>query len=104
MVVLGFKCFFAFFVLKNSKFQKNIFSKGYFIMRFCTFMANFEVIVQKTTELWSFYVLSVFCIFCIEKFEISKKLFSKGYFIIKLCTFMTNFEVIGQKMSELWSF
>ena len=64
-------------------------------------MANFKVIGQKMTELWSFLVFSVFCI---EKFEISKKLFSKGYFIIKLCTFMTNFEVIGQQMSELLSF
>ena len=68
------------------------------------FMLNFELIDPKMTELWSFYVLSVFCIFCIEKIEISKKVFSKGYFIIKLCTFMSNFEVIGQKMTELWSF
>ena len=67
-------------------------------------MANFEVIGQKMTELWSFYVLSVFCIFCIEKFEILKKVFSNGYFIIRLCTFIANFEVIGQKMTELWSF
>ena len=27
MVVLGFKCFFAFFVMKNSKFQKKYFLK-----------------------------------------------------------------------------
>ena len=68
------------------------------------FIANFEVIGQKMIELWSFKVLSVFCIFCIKKIEISKKVFSNGYFIIGLCTFMANFEVIGQKMTELWSF
>ena len=67
-------------------------------------MPNFEVIVQKITELWSFQVLSVFCIFRIETFKILKKVFSKGYFIIRLCTFMANFEVIVQKMTELWSF
>ena len=68
------------------------------------FMANFEVISLKTTELWLFQVLSVFWIFCIANSEISKKVFSKGYFIIRLCTFMANFEVIGQELTELWSF
>ena len=60
-------------------------------------MTNFKVIGRKMTELWSFYVLSVFCIFGIEKFEIKKKLFCKGYnFIIRLCRFMTNFKAIGR--------
>ena len=101
MFVLGFKCFYIFCIQKFET-SKKVFSNGYFIIRLCTFITNFEW--SKMTKLWSFLVLSVFCIFCIEKIEISKKVFSKGYFIIKLCTFMANFEVIGQKMTELWSF
>ena len=60
-------------------------------------MTNFKVIGRKMTELWSFYVLSVFCIFGIEKFEISKRIFSISYFIIGLRSFMTNFKVVGEK-------
>ena len=61
------------------------------------FMTNFKVAGIKTTKLWLFYGLCVFCIFGIDKFEISKNIFSKGYFKIRLCTFMTNFKVTGQK-------
>ena len=67
-------------------------------------MANFEVIVQKMTELWSYYVLSVFLLFLYQKIQNLKKVFSKGYFIIRFFTLMANFEVISQKMTELWSF
>ena len=65
-------------------------------------MTNFEVISRKMTELWSFYVLSVFCIFGIEKFEISKRMFFISYVIISLRSFMTNFKVVGDKTAELW--
>ena len=101
MVVLGFKCF-CIFSIEKFKISKKVFSKGYFIIRLCMFMANFEVIGQKMTELWSFQVLSVFCIFCIEKIKISEKIFSKGYFRIRYSTFMTNFKVISKKLTELW--
>ena len=59
-----------------------MFSKDYFGILQCMFMTNFEVVSSKMTELWLFYILSIYCIFGIEKFEISKKVFSKGYFII----------------------
>ena len=62
-------------------------------------MANLKVVGLKTTKLWLFYVLCVFCIFGIEKNEISKNVFSKGYFKIVLCTFMTNFKIVGQRMT-----
>ena len=62
-------------------------------------MANLKVVSLKTTKLWLFYVLCVFCIFGIEKNEISKNVFSKGYFKIVLCTFMTNFKIVGQRMT-----
>ena len=58
----------------------------------------------KMTELWAFYVLSVFCIFVIEEFEISKKIFSISYFIISLCSSMTNFKVVGEKRPSYGSF
>ena len=62
-------------------------------------MANIKVVGLKTTKLWLFYVLCVFCIFGIEKNEISKNVFSKGYFKIVLCTFMTNFMIVAQRMT-----
>ena len=45
---------FCIFRIEKFKIKKKIFSKGYFIIRLCTFMASFEVIVQKMIELWSF--------------------------------------------------
>ena len=56
---------------------------------------------RKMTELWSFYVLSVFCIFGIEKFEISKRIFSKVYFRIMLFMFVVNYKVVALKTTEL---
>ena len=100
MVVLGFKCF-CIFCIEKLEISKKVFSKGYFIIRLCMFIANFEVIGQKMIELWSFKVLSVFCIFCIKKIEISKKVFSNGYFIIKLCTFMANLKGVALKTTNL---
>ena len=50
-----------------------MFSKDYFGILQCMFMTNFEVVSSKMTELWLFYILSIYCIFGIEKFEISKK-------------------------------
>ena len=64
-------------------------------------MTNFKVVGEKTAEIWSFYVLSVFCIFAIEKFEISKRIFSKVYFRIMLCMFVANYMVVALKTTEL---
>ena len=53
MVVLGFKCFWI-FCIEKFEISKKVFSKGYFIIKLCTFMSNFEVIGKKMTELWPF--------------------------------------------------
>ena len=103
MIVLHFVCFLHFWYWKIQNLKK-IFSRGYFIIKFCTFMANIKVVGLKTTKLWLFYVFCVFCIFGIEKNKILKNVFSKGYFKIVLCTFMTNFKVISLKTVKLWLF
>ena len=50
---------FCIFGIKKVEISKKIFSKGYFIIRLCTFMANFRVASQKMTKLRSFF----FCVF-----------------------------------------
>ena len=61
-------CVFCIFGIEKVEISKKIFSKGYFIIRFCTFMINLKVAGLKTTELLSFYVLCVFSIFGSKKF------------------------------------
>ena len=72
MVPLCFVYFLHFWYWKIKNLIK-MFSKDYFGILQCMFMTNFEVVSSKMTELWLFYILSIYCIFGIEKFEISKK-------------------------------
>ena len=50
MVVLGFKCFWI-FCIEKFEISKQIFSKGYFRIRFCMSMTNFAVFASKMTEI-----------------------------------------------------
>ena len=46
MIVLGFVSFCIFGIEKN-EISKNLFSKGYFKIVFCTFMTNFKALSQE---------------------------------------------------------
>ena len=43
---------FCIFCIEKIKISEKIFSKGYFRIRYSTFMTNFKVISKKLTELW----------------------------------------------------
>ena len=52
MVVLCFECFFCIFAIEKFEISKRIFSKVYFRIMLCMFVANYMVVALKTTELW----------------------------------------------------
>ena len=57
---------------------------SYFIISLCSFMTNYKVVGEKTAEVWSIYVLSVFFAFLLLKnLKFQKEYFLK--FILELC-------------------